>query len=72
MAQVTKQAFCFVFDRVTGKPVWPIQERAVPASEMPGEQASPTQPFPTRPAAFDLQGVTVEDLINFTPERHRC
>jgi quinoprotein glucose dehydrogenase len=68
VAQVTKQAFCFVFDRLTGEPVWPIVERSVPASQMPGELASPTQPFPTKPAAFDRQGITVDDLIDFTPE----
>ncbi|MEW6206742.1 MAG: pyrroloquinoline quinone-dependent dehydrogenase [Acidobacteriota bacterium] len=68
VAQVTKQGFCFVFDRVTGKPVWPIEERAVPPSDVPGERASPTQPFPTRPAPFEYQGVSVDDLIDFTPE----
>jgi len=68
VAQVTKQAFVYVFDRVTGKPVWPIEERAVPQSDVPGEKTSPTQPFPTRPAAFDRQGVSPEDLIDSTPE----
>lgn len=68
VAQVTKQAFCFVFDRVTGKPLWPIQERPVPQSRIPGEETSPTQPFPTRPAPFDRQGLTDADLIDFTPE----
>ena len=68
VAQVTKQAFTYAFDRVTGKPVWPIEERAVPASSVPGERASPTQPFPTKPAPFDLQGVRDEDLIDLTPE----
>ena len=58
VAQVTKQAFTYVFDRVTGKPVWPIEERPVPQSDVPGEKTSPTQPFPTKPAAFDRQGVT--------------
>lgn len=66
--QVTKHGFLFVFDRVTGEPVWPIDERPVPASTAPGEQTWPTQPFPTRPAPFDRQGVTVDDLIDFTPE----
>ena len=66
VAQVTKQAFTFVFDRVTGEPVWPIEERAVPASSVPGEWTSPTQPFPTRPPPFDRQGVTEADLIDFT------
>ena len=67
VAQVTKQAFTYVFDRVTGAPVWPIVERPVPQSDVPGEKTAPTQPFPTRPAAFDRQGVTVDDLIDFTP-----
>jgi quinoprotein glucose dehydrogenase len=68
VAQVTKQAFCFVFDRVTGKPLWPIEERPVPQSRMPGEKSWPTQPFPTKPAPFDRQGVTEDDLIDWTPE----
>ena len=68
VAQITKQAFTYVFDRVTGEPVWPIEERPVPASTVPGEQAAPTQPFPTRPAPFDRQGVSNEDLLDFTPE----
>jgi quinoprotein glucose dehydrogenase len=67
VAQITKQAFCFVFDRITGEPVWPLEERPVPASTAPGEQISPTQPFPTRPLPFDRQGLVVEDLIDFTP-----
>ncbi len=67
VAQVTKQAFCFVFDRVTGKPVWQIEERPVPQSSVPGESSSPTQPFPTKPAPFDRQGLTHDDLIDFTP-----
>ena len=68
VVQVTKQAFAFVLDRVTGQPVWPIEERPVPASTVPGEKASPTQPVPTKPPAFDRQGLTVDDLIDFTPE----
>src|SRR4051812_10242139 len=68
VAQVTKQAFTYVFDRVTGAPVWPIVERPVPQSDVPGEKTAPTQPFPTKPAAFDRQGVTLDDLIDFTPE----
>ena len=71
VAQVTKQAFTYVFDRVTGAPVWPIEERPVPQSDVPGEKTSPTQPFPTKPAAFDRQGVTVDDLIDFTPELNK-
>jgi glucose dehydrogenase len=68
VVQVTKQAFAFVFDRVTGEPVWPIEERPVPKSNVPGEWTSPTQPFPTKPAPFDRQGITDDDLIDFTPE----
>ena len=68
VVQVTKQAFAFVFDRTNGQPVWPIEERPVPASDTPGERTSPTQPFPTRPPPFDRQGVSVDDLIDFTPE----
>jgi quinoprotein glucose dehydrogenase len=68
VVQVTKQAFAFVFDRVTGQPVWPIEERPVPQSKTPGEQTSPTQPFPSKPPAFDRQGITIDDLIDFTPE----
>ncbi len=66
VAQVTKQAFTYVFDRTTGEPLWPIEERPVPTSEMTGERSSPTQPFPTRPPAFDRQGVDEDDLIDFT------
>ncbi len=66
--QITKQGFLFVFDRATGEPVWPIEERPVPASTTPGERAWPTQPFPTKPAPFDRQGATIDDLIDFTPE----
>jgi quinoprotein glucose dehydrogenase len=68
VAQVTKQGFCFVFDRVTGKPVWPIEERPVPQSKVPGEKSSATQPFPTKPPPFERQGVKEDDLIDFTPE----
>ena len=68
VAQVTKQGFVYMFDRVTGEPVWPIEERAVPGSTVPGERTSPTQPFPTKPAPFERQGITVDDLIDFTPE----
>lgn len=66
--QVTKQAFAYVFDRITGKPVWPIEERPVPKSDVPGEWTSPTQPIPTRPAPFDLQGFSEDMLVDFTPE----
>ena len=68
VAEVTKQAWVYVFDRITGKPVWPIEERPVPQSDVPGEHSSPTQPFPTRPAPFDRQGFTLDDVIDFTPE----
>ena len=68
VAIVSKQAFTYVFDRVTGEPVWPMEERPVPQSTVPGERTSPTQPFPSKPPAFDQQGVTVDDLIDFTPE----
>ncbi|HIE91728.1 MAG TPA: pyrroloquinoline quinone-dependent dehydrogenase [Acidobacteria bacterium] len=68
VAQPSKQAFVYVFDRSTGDPVWPIEERPVAASDVPGERLSPTQPFPTKPPAFELQGVRVDDLIDFTPE----
>ena len=67
VAQVTKQGFTFVFDRHTGKPVWPIEERPVPASDVPGEQASATQPVPTKPPPFELQGAVEENLMDFTP-----
>jgi len=68
LAQPTKTAFLFVLNRVTGAPIWPIEERPVPQSDVPGEKTSATQPFPTRPAAFDRQGVSTDDLIDFTPE----
>jgi len=68
VTQLTKQGFAFVFDRETGEPVWEIEERPVPASSVPGEVTSSTQPFPTKPAPFDRQGATVDNLIDFTPE----
>ncbi|MCZ6515628.1 MAG: PQQ-binding-like beta-propeller repeat protein [Acidobacteria bacterium] len=68
VAQPTKQGWLYVFDRVTGEPVWPIEERPVPQGDVPGEWYSPTQPFPTKPPAFDRQGVSLDDLIDFTPE----
>ena len=70
VAQVTKHGFTFVFDRKTGEPVWPIEERPVPEDAAPGECVSPTQPFPTKPPAFERQGVSEDDLIDFTPELH--
>jgi quinoprotein glucose dehydrogenase len=68
VAQVTKQGFTYVFDRVTGQPVWPIEERPVQPSTIPGEVASPTQPFPAKPPPFEYQGVRIDDLVDFTPE----
>ena len=68
VALITKQAWVYVFDRVTGEPVWPIEERPVPQSDVPGEKSSPTQPFPTKPAPFDRQGFSTDDLIDFTLE----
>ena len=67
VVQLTKQGFAFVFDRVTGAPIWPIEERPVPASDVPGEQPSPTQPFPTKPPAISPQGVTLDDAFDLTP-----
>jgi quinoprotein glucose dehydrogenase len=66
--ETTKQGWAYVFDRETGEPVWPIQERRVTGSDTPGERVWPTQPFPTKPAPFELQGITEDDLIDFTPE----
>ncbi len=68
LAQPTKQAFLYVLDRETGKPIWPIVERKVERGDVPGEWYSPTQPFPSKPPAYDVQGVTTDDLIDFTPE----
>jgi quinoprotein glucose dehydrogenase len=68
VAQPTKQAFLYVFNRETGEPIWPIEERPVAKGDVPGEWYSPTQPFPTRPPAYDRQGISVDDLIDFTPE----
>ncbi|MCC7010292.1 MAG: PQQ-binding-like beta-propeller repeat protein [Acidobacteria bacterium] len=68
VAQVTKQSWVYAFDRVTGEPIWPIEERPVPQSDVPGEKTSPTQPHVTRPAAFDRQGSSIDDLISLTPE----
>ncbi|MFN7980821.1 MAG: PQQ-binding-like beta-propeller repeat protein [Vicinamibacterales bacterium] len=68
IAQPTKQAWVYVLDRATGQPVWPIEERPVEKGNVPGEWYSPTQPFVTKPPAYDRQGVSVDDLIDFTPE----
>jgi len=67
VAQPTKQAFLYVFDRVTGQPVWPMEEKPVPSGDVPGETYAPTQPFPSKPPAYDRQGVSIDDLIDFTP-----
>ncbi len=68
VAQVTKQGFTYVFDRLTGEPIWPIEERSVPQTDVPGEWTSPTQPFPTKPPPFERQGFAEDDLLDFTPE----
>jgi quinoprotein glucose dehydrogenase len=67
VVQLTKQGFAFVFDRVSGTPVWPIDERPVPPSDVAGEHAWKTQPFPSRPPAFSEQGVSLEDAFDLTP-----
>jgi quinoprotein glucose dehydrogenase len=67
VVQLSKQAFAYVFDRVTGRPVWPMEERPVPQTDVEGEWTSPTQPFPTKPPAFDVQGVTGDTIVDFTP-----
>jgi len=67
LAQPTKQAFLYVFNRETGEPIWPIEERAVQKGDVPGEWYAPTQPFPTKPPAYERQGVSPDDLIDFTP-----
>jgi quinoprotein glucose dehydrogenase len=67
VAQPTKQAWLYVFNRETGEPIWPIEERPVPKGNVPGEWYAPTQPFPTRPPAYDRLGVSIDDLIDFTP-----
>jgi quinoprotein glucose dehydrogenase len=68
LAQPTKQSFLYVFDRITGQPVWPIEERPVAKGDVPGEWYAPTQPFPTKPPAYDRQGTSEADLIDWTPE----
>jgi quinoprotein glucose dehydrogenase len=68
VAQPTKQAWLYVFNRETGEPIWPIEERPVPKGDVPGEWYAPTQPFPTKPPAYDRQGISKDDLIDFTPE----
>ncbi|MEO7156054.1 MAG: pyrroloquinoline quinone-dependent dehydrogenase [Vicinamibacterales bacterium] len=68
LAQATKQAFLYVLNRETGEPIWPIEERPVPQGDTPREWYSPTQPFPTKPPPYDGQGLSIDDLIDFTPE----
>ena len=70
VAQPTKQGILYVFDRVTGQPVWPIEEKPVEKGTVPGEWYSPTQPMPTKPPAYERTGVSLDDLIDFTPELH--
>lgn len=67
VVQLTKQSYAYTYDRVTGEPVWPIEERPVPPSDVPGERAAATQPVPVKPPAFDRQGVSRDDLVDFTP-----
>jgi quinoprotein glucose dehydrogenase len=71
VAQPTKQAWLYVFDRMTGQPIWPIEERPVPQSNVPGEKTSPTQPFPTKPPAYVRNYLKTDDVIDFTPELGR-
>ncbi|MBM41540.1 MAG: pyrroloquinoline quinone-dependent dehydrogenase [Acidobacteria bacterium] len=71
VAIVSKQGFTYVFDRASGEPVWPIEERPVQAGDVPGEWYAPTQPFPTKPPPFEHQGVTIDDLNDVTPELNR-
>src|SRR5205807_1985013 len=68
VAQPSKQGFLYVFDRVSGKPVWPIEERPVEKGNVPGEWYAPTQPFPTKPPAYSRNGVSTDEMIDFTPE----
>ena len=68
VAQPTKQSILYVFDRATGKPIWPIEEKPVPAGDVPGEKYSPTQPMPTKPPAYGRTGTSIDELIDFTPE----
>jgi len=68
VAVMGKQAMLYLFNRVTGDPIFPIEERPVAQSDVPGEKTSPTQPFPTKPPPYDHQGITLDNLIDFTPE----
>ena len=71
VAQPSKQAWLYVFDRITGEPIWPIEERPIEQSDVPGELLSAPQPYPTKPPAYDRQGVSLDDLVDFTPELRR-
>ncbi len=71
LAQISKQAYVYVLDRTNGKPVWPIEEKPVPAGNIPGEYYSPTQPVPSKPEPLELQELTANDLNDFTPEMHQ-
>lgn len=71
VAQATKQNFLYVFNRETGEPIWPMPERPVPQSDVPGEQLSPTQPYPTLPRPYEMNEITVDSLVDFTPELRR-
>jgi glucose dehydrogenase len=68
LVQLSKQGYAYVLDRVTGEPLWPIEERPMPASDVPGERAWPTQPHPTKPAPYEYQGYVESDFIDFTPD----
>jgi quinoprotein glucose dehydrogenase len=68
VAVPSKTGFLYVFDRVDGTPIWPITERAVPPSDVPGETAAPSQPVPTKPKAFAKQGFGFNDIVDFTPD----
>ncbi len=72
VAQPTKLGFLFVFDRVTGQPLWPIEERPVPQSDVPGEESSPTQPFPTKPPAFARQSFTEKDINPYLSDEDKA
>ncbi|MGD8330899.1 MAG: PQQ-binding-like beta-propeller repeat protein [Acidobacteriota bacterium] len=71
VVQVGKQAFAYAFNRLTGEPLWPIEERPVPEGLMPGEHLSPTQPMPTRPAPYEMQGLPEDQIVDYTPEIHQ-
>jgi hypothetical protein len=70
VAQPTKQSYLYVFDRITGQPIWPMPETAVPQTDVPGEKTSPTQPIPSKPPAYSRPFVGPDDVIDFTPQLH--